>query len=234
MLQTSESVVENLLASNNNFVRCPNPICGNVFERMVSSVECADGLPKHAPDGQPLTECQAKHMQQNRFRCDACASNFCASCKALPYHTAATCQQAEAARCAVKCRFCQTQLPTGKKDSSTCGSEECERRLAAACEVKLSCGHRCLGTFGERVCAPCLECADQADEFCNICWTEELRAAPCLRLRCTHPPHPIPLATVARRPDTPPGHTLSWRIVRGCSKLKSLVVLVHVACRPCE
>lgn len=140
-------------------------------------------LPRHAPDGQPLTQRQAKHMQKNRFRCEACASNFCCSCKTLPYHTAATCEQAAAARCAAKCRFCQVQLPRGKKDGSSCGSSECEERMGAACELTLSCGHRCLGTFAESECAPCLECAEQADDFCNICWTEELRAAPCLRLR---------------------------------------------------
>jgi len=184
---TSEAVIENLLASNINFLRCPNPTCGNVFERMVSAADGRQDLPRHAPDGQPLTESQAKHMVQNRFRCDECGSNFCASCKALPYHAAATCQQAEAARCAVKCRFCQAQLPKGKKDGSTCGSEECAGRLAAACELKLPCGHRCSGVFGESECPPCLECAEQADEFCNICWTEELRAAPCLRLRCSPP-----------------------------------------------
>jgi len=180
--QTSEALLQTLIDSNQNFIRCPNPTCGNVFERMDPAVEGGE-LPRHAPDGQPLTQRQAKHMQKNRFRCEACASNFCCSCKTLPYHTAATCEQAAAARCAAKCRFCQVQLPRGKKDGSSCGSSECEERMGAACELTLSCGHRCLGTFAESECAPCLECAEQADDFCNICWTEELRAAPCLRLR---------------------------------------------------
>ena len=181
---TTEALRQQLLASDSNYIQCPNPTCGNVIERMeLGSHDDGRELPRHAPDGQPLTEDQAKHMQQNRFRCEACCSNFCAGCKALPYHTAATCQEAAAARCAAKCRFCQSQLPRGAKDGSSCESAECDERLSTSCEVKLMCGHQCLGVFGESQCAPCLECADRADEFCNICWTEELRGAPCIRLR---------------------------------------------------
>lgn len=189
---TSEAVIQQLMKSNSNFIRCPKVTCGNVFERMDPGMDGSQELPRCAPDGQPLTGSQARHMQQNRFRCEQCTSNFCANCNALPYHTALTCQEAEAARSAAKCRFCQIQLDRGKKDGSSCGSEECEGRMASACEVKLSCGHRCLGTFGESECAACLECANQADEFCNICWTEELRAAPCLRLRFAAPFPPFP------------------------------------------
>ena len=186
MNNTTEALRRQLVTSDSNYVQCPNPTCGNVFERMDPGLESsACVLPRHAPDGQPLTESQALQMLQHRFRCEACGSNFCAQCKSLPYHAAMTCEQAEAARCAAKCRFCQVQLPRGKKDGSSCGAAECEDRMATACDVKLKCGHRCLGILLESECPPCLECADQADDFCNICWTEELRAAPCLRLRCS-------------------------------------------------
>ena len=183
---TSEGLLHQLLAANPNFIRCPNASCGNVFERMEPTDGIIRDLPRYATDGQPLTESQARHMQQNRFRCEECGCNFCASCNAIPYHNAATCKQAESQRTAAKCRFCLAQLPRGKKNARSCGAAECDTRMEASCEVKLKCGHACLGVFGESECPPCLECAGQGDEFCNICWTEELRAAPCLGLKCGH------------------------------------------------
>jgi hypothetical protein len=187
---TTEALRSQLVKMNSNYIQCPNPTCGNVFERMEPGFESSTRpFPRHAPDGTPLTESQARHMGQHRFRCEACDTNFCAHCKTIPYHVAMTCEQAEAARCAAKCRFCQVQLPRGKKDGSTCGGSECEERMATACDVKLKCGHRCLGILFESKCPPCLECTGHAEEFCNICWTEELRAAPCIRLRCGHTFH---------------------------------------------
>ena len=68
---TTEALRRQLVASNSNYVQCPNPTCGNVFERMDPGLESgACVLPRHAPDGQPLTESQARHMQQHRFRCE--------------------------------------------------------------------------------------------------------------------------------------------------------------------
>jgi len=64
------------------------------------------------------------------------------------------------------------------------------------------CGHVCLGFFGEQNCLPCLEkdCLDKynkenqvkipndctSDQYCHICWSEELAAKPCIWLDCQH------------------------------------------------
>ena len=48
-----------------------------------------------------------------------------------------------------------------------------------------------LGIRGEESCLPCLRCnegglSQDADDYCNICWTEPLGCAPCIRLKCGH------------------------------------------------
>lgn len=47
-----------------------------------------------------------------------------------------------------------------------------------------------LGVHDEANCLPCLQCtpglAQDKDDYCNICWTEPLGAAPCLQLGCGH------------------------------------------------
>lgn len=57
----------------------------------------------------------------------------------------------------------------------------------------LPCGHPCGGCSGEQTCLPCLQegcgvagLTQSGADFCNICWVEELAAAPCVLLRCGH------------------------------------------------
>eukprot|EP00961_Rhodomonas_salina_P102335 1376524-Rhodomonas_salina.1 len=121
-----------MVDDDERFVRCPNEKCGNVIER---AEEISRELPTHAPDGQPLSEQHAAHMQKNRYRCNACGENFCASCKVLPFHLAQTCEEAAASRAAVHCRFCAIQLPRGSKEGSACSAEECQQRKDEVCEV---------------------------------------------------------------------------------------------------
>jgi len=53
----------------------------------------------------------------------------------------------------------------------------------------LPCGHACVGVREETRCPPCptcLDCMQSPDEICNICYTEELGAAPAVMLDCGH------------------------------------------------
>ena len=94
------------------------------------------------------------------------------------------------------CRFCQSEVPDGVLEVAgierVCGSDECCKRAQSACTKMLDCGHACGGIRDEETCLPCLQCADvdglfvDADDFCSICWTDNLGAAPCVRMDCGH------------------------------------------------
>mmetsp|Transcript_24731 Transcript_24731/g.38840 ORF Transcript_24731/g.38840 Transcript_24731/m.38840 type:complete len:435 (+) Transcript_24731:337-1641(+) len=182
-----DQMLEDLITNDPKFIRCPNKDCGNVIERDTKSPE---KLPRHAPDGTLLSRLHARHMQTSRFRCGSCEKDFCAGCRSIPYHTGMTCEEAKAAAAAVPCRFCAAPLPSGSRSGDICGSQECRAHRSAACEVvHRHCKHPCLGVFGESKCPPCLTCEGLDTEFCNICWVEELRAAPCVKLACGHTFH---------------------------------------------
>jgi E3 ubiquitin-protein ligase MYCBP2 len=97
---------------------------------------------------------------------------------------------------AMLCRFCQSQVPDGALEvaeiEGVCGSDACRRHAETACTKKLECGHECGGIRDEETCLPCLRCADadglfvDADDFCSICWTDNLGAAPCVAMECGH------------------------------------------------
>ena len=63
-----------------------------------------------------------------------------------------------------------------------------------ACVNFLACGHYCCGTKDETECLSCLqdvcnkgnEKAFKRDDYCFICYTEELYAAPCIKSTCGH------------------------------------------------
>ena len=63
----------------------------------------------------------------------------------------------------------------------------CRHQKAIGCAQLLT--FRSGSIFGEASCPPCLTCANEDDDFCNICWTEALKAAPCARLKCGHSFH---------------------------------------------
>eukprot|EP00928_Gymnodinium_smaydae_P070497 TRINITY_DN5431_c1_g1_i2.p1 TRINITY_DN5431_c1_g1~~TRINITY_DN5431_c1_g1_i2.p1 ORF type:complete len:532 (+),score=60.73 TRINITY_DN5431_c1_g1_i2:168-1763(+) len=96
--------------------------------------------------------------------------------------------------------------------SSCCGSDEgndlsrfppflsCAEKTRRACGKRHSdCGHFCGGVRGEDRCLPCLhpECRRRkdaaklpdGDDWCPICWTEPLNAAPAIQLSCGHVLH---------------------------------------------
>lgn len=63
-----------------------------------------------ADDGKKIAKAAAKHMSENRVRCNECGNNFCIACKTEPYHVGKNCQQYEKEKNARKCRFCQVAL----------------------------------------------------------------------------------------------------------------------------
>ena len=88
--------------------------------------------------------------------------------------------------------------------SSVCALEACRKKLAAACSKTLACGHPCGGVRGEPECLPCLRCpkaealperASAGSAFpagtdpCCVCYADELKAEPCIRLGCGHVLH---------------------------------------------
>jgi len=66
-------------------------------------------------------------------------------------------------------------------------------RRAKVCTKQHSCSHYCKGIRGEKHCLPCLspDCRlttepQNGQDFCNICWVEDLQSAPCVQLECGH------------------------------------------------
>lgn len=85
--------------------------------------------------------------------------------------------------------------------TDVCSQPECRERAQQACPATLGCGHACCGVREEagsrHGCLPCLHADCVAarggsmtrDDYCNICWTEGLGAAPCIQLGCGHIVH---------------------------------------------
>mmetsp|Transcript_12589 Transcript_12589/g.43889 ORF Transcript_12589/g.43889 Transcript_12589/m.43889 type:complete len:338 (+) Transcript_12589:217-1230(+) len=172
------------LLQDQTLFRCVNPACKQIFERMEESHKPPERI---APDGQLLSEKHALHLQKCRYRCSSCRENFCLDCKTMPYHTGKTCEEHKESLAKVRCKYCNTVLPwRGSSQEAVCTSEDCIRRKNKACGKRLTCGHNCDGIAREKRCLPCLTCNDKGAEFCNLCWIEDLRAAPCVQLRCGH------------------------------------------------
>ena len=73
--------------------------------------------------------------------------------------------------------------------------------MMRSCPNVLKCNHLCGGVKGEKRCLRCLkeECVNNKnnnnnnegegvtyDDYCNICWTEDLASAPSIELDCGH------------------------------------------------
>lgn len=146
--------------------------------------------------GRTLTPEEYKHFLKYRIRCHSCQTNFCAQCKTIPYHKGFTCKKWEIYLKSRHCRFCQEQL-TDKNTSRAligrdiCKEKECLEKWGMCCERTLKCGCPCNGVKDEKQCLPCLKCELKCDEeWCTICYSEELRDAPCIQLTsCKHVYH---------------------------------------------
>lgn len=178
------------------FITCPNASCGVRMEFVDAAPTASDLKAAEAetdPSGKPLTPEAAEHRCRYRIRCRACDADFCAKCRRTPYHTGFTCEGFAGYESANHCRYCQEVAPPGRV---ACDKEECAERASHACLKPLPCGHLCYGIAGERSHLVCLheDCSDAADgvdgsDLCNICFCEELSAAPAIRLGCGHVMH---------------------------------------------
>jgi len=156
-------------------------------------------------DGKLLSMAHKEHKAKFRFRCSrgGCKTVFCSGCGTTPYHAGYSCSEWNAYVSSKKCRFCEVSLTaenTSPPDfslkeglSAVCTDPECLEKKRWSCDlVHSECGHNCIGLMGHE----CIECLDREcqpkgapltdDEFCNICWVDPLRAAPCVELECGH------------------------------------------------
>lgn len=167
--------------SGSNFVTCPN--CANVLELVEGKVD----LKVKDDQGKTLSKDAAIHMSKHRVRCNSCGNNFCAKCKAEPYHISKTCEEHEKFKKSRKCRYCfelinsppVSQLPAFK---DVCNKKDCIQLMKQSCTKIHPCGHYCCGYANEVKCLPCLheDCVaknpkptndNNADSYCIICYT---------------------------------------------------------------
>ncbi|GAM23810.1 hypothetical protein SAMD00019534_069850 [Acytostelium subglobosum LB1] len=151
-----------------------------------------------------MSEEGAKHRDEYRYRCAPCNIDFCVGCNITPYHYNFNCADYKQYLEAKKCRFCKESLHGVTLNSdvapghvNVCQSPECQEKMSLSCGKVLPCGHNCLGVHGERTCPPCFKqkChpkkikVPSSNDYCNICYVEDLSCAPCLLLECGHAFH---------------------------------------------
>ena len=116
-------------------------------------------------------------------------------------------QQVSTESAGAHCRFCFGLLADAAVDvhgvGGHCDGETCGARAQAACTKLHLCGHNCGGIRAEETCLPCLHCDEglfaDADDFCNICWAENLSSAPAIKLGCGHIFHAECMQTMVDR-----------------------------------
>lgn len=187
-------------------------------EQLARAVSSALQAKASDNDGRPLSAVAVAHRERHRVRCGACGDDHCHRCRSTPYHLGYTCEEHAERSSRPSCRFCSGDAivvarpgaaakgADGRRrarsvvEPPNCGASECRSRAAASCQRMLRCGHHCGGVRGESrsSCPPCMnnECKDWAegdadgDDYCAICWTEPLNAAPVVKLKsCGHTFH---------------------------------------------
>eukprot|EP01084_Bolivina_argentea_P011645 21770_1 len=192
-----------MIDSDPSITSCPK--CKETYSTEVGDMN-AVSVSEKGPDGKLLSLAHRQHKAKFRFRCSGrgCRTIFCSGCYVTPYHTGYTCSEYKRYRESKKCRFCEVSLDasnTAPKDSTlkagldcVCTGAECLEKRRWSCDVVHPCGHNCIGLMGHE-CIPCLneKCLSKQaaaelneEEYCNICWVDPLRAAPCVKLTCKH------------------------------------------------
>lgn len=181
-----------------NIVQCPK--CNNKMEFQEGKI---DFNIKDSNNKKISKECAIEYA---KYRCKClCGIDFCVNCQKknmlnipfVPYHLGYTCQKWKEKQTSQKCVYCDKVINIQNRGpySYCCNNKECLERYKISCKKKLKCGHRCLGVDGETRCLPCIDpkCNQyvnfydtKKDDYCNICWSESLEAAPCVQLACKH------------------------------------------------
>eukprot|EP01017_Pseudomicrothorax_dubius_P046940 TRINITY_DN8351_c0_g1_i1.p1 TRINITY_DN8351_c0_g1~~TRINITY_DN8351_c0_g1_i1.p1 ORF type:complete len:410 (+),score=32.69 TRINITY_DN8351_c0_g1_i1:307-1536(+) len=149
--------------------------------------------------GNNMQPIHRRHYAENRIKCPACQVEQCRTCHSRPYHIGFTCQKYAEFIKSRHCRYCNAAITEVIYDEpalrDVCKSGECAEKAALACRKILKCGHPCPGHQKEAECIACLdpECekdlpegAQKGDDYCNICFVEDLRSAPCVKIGCGH------------------------------------------------
>lgn len=188
--------VREMLTQSDNFVACANPKCDNVMER-VAPGDFKPNKKEKGADGKLVSPELQRHKAEHRFRCPECTTDFCSSCHVTPYHEGRTCEQQAQFKAATHCRFCGEVIKKQLKSkhavfADVCGGKDCMAKKSLSCTRALACGHGCGGIRDEAQCLDCLQCAAKpgatqcGDDFCPICYVEDLKSAPSVRLACGH------------------------------------------------
>ena len=192
-----------LLDSGDHFIECP--ACHAKWEFVPGDNDNSPDFSREIGiNNKLLSEGAQTHYLAHRVCCRQCNKNFCRKCNAIPYHSGFNCNLYKVYLDADKCRFCSTALmpndialdPPSESLKFVCNNTICLEKRALTCRrTHPHCGHPCNGTIGEKHCMSCIEedcefkkayCTQRPDDYCNICFTEELSEAPCIELDCGH------------------------------------------------
>eukprot|EP00927_Polykrikos_kofoidii_P009870 TRINITY_DN14140_c0_g1_i2.p1 TRINITY_DN14140_c0_g1~~TRINITY_DN14140_c0_g1_i2.p1 ORF type:complete len:548 (+),score=81.10 TRINITY_DN14140_c0_g1_i2:116-1759(+) len=171
-------------------------------------------------------------------RCGVSPYHWGWSCDGWQKHQVASEQACPVGACRWCSQPCMAKMRRSESlASSCCGNDDgndlkrfppalsCAEKERRACGKRhFDCGHWCGGIRGERVCLPCLhvDCCRRklapaklpdGDDWCPICWTETLNAAPAIRLACGHVLHHHCAEALVRRGHTA-GRRLTFKSIR--------------------
>jgi len=194
--------VTTLVATDEHYVTCPD--CGSTWEFQEGGIEDAPNFESVIGiDNRSLTSKSQCHFLSHRVCCRECGTSFCRSCREIGYHAGFDCVDYAMYKNARHCRYCSIALmpdTIGKNPPSIslediCNNSLCLQKRDRACLHMLPCGHPCPGIRNDQRCMPCLypnceaylkEMHQTCNDFCNICFTENLGANPCIQLDCGH------------------------------------------------
>ena len=193
-----------LLESGEHFIQCPSCSAKWEFVAGDNDNDSPDFNQEIGLNNKLLSDEAQRHYLSHRVCCRKCNKNFCRSCNVIPYHSGFNCKLYQMYLNADKCRFCSVALmpgeiglnPPSEALKLVCNNTSClEKRSFSCTKLHSKCKHPCNGTLNEKYCMSCIkpDCINkhyyikqEPDDYCNICFTEELSEAPCIELDCGH------------------------------------------------
>ena len=111
-------------SAGSTLVACPHAGCGAVVELVVAEPTPAElaQAERELAGERAVSAAAVRHRCQYRLRCRACGTEFCAECKATPYHAGLLCREWAAYAAAQHCRFCGAAVAPG---TAVCAGAEC-------------------------------------------------------------------------------------------------------------